>query len=98
MLLTVGGLVLLSAILSGAEAALLALTEARLRKHEEDTGKLGWSLRLWIEHPQRVLATLQAGDAIVDVTATVLAAKLCFELFPNWGAALAIASMTLLTL
>jgi putative hemolysin len=98
LLWAIGGLILLSAFLSGAEAALLALTEARVRRYEEDAGKLGWSLRLWLKHPQRVLATLQSGDAIVDVTATVLAAHAAEQLLGPWGVPVAIAGMTLLTL
>lgn len=97
-LVIIGGLVLLSAFLSATEIALLALTETKIRKYQEIKGKLSWSLRLWSEHPQRVLATLQSGEAIVDVTATVLAARLFFSWYPSWGIAITVALMTLLTL
>jgi putative hemolysin len=91
-------LVLLSALLSTAEASLIALTEARLRKYEDDGNEFDWSINLWIKNPQRLLATLHTGDAIVDVTATVLAAGVCSELYGPNGIYIAIAVMIVLTL
>ena len=97
-LFMIGGLILLSALFSLAEASLIALTEARLRKYEEDGNETDWSLRLWIRHPQRVLATLHTGDSIVDVAAIFLAAGVSTFYYGDLAPLIAIPVMILLTL
>jgi putative hemolysin len=62
-----------SAFCSGTETALTALGEARIR-HLIDSGRKRTRLmRLWLEHPDRVLSTLLIGNTLVNIGAGALA-------------------------
>ena len=54
-------LVALSAIFSGMESALFSLSEVKLRGREESGKGLPRMLKLWLEEPNQVLATLLIG-------------------------------------
>src|SRR5512132_2151542 len=68
-----------SAFCSGTETALTALGEARARQLRDRGGRRASMLRLWIEHPERVLSTLLIGNTLVNVGAGVLAAALALD-------------------
>ncbi len=69
-----------SAFCSGTETALTSLGEARARQLRESAGRRGHLLRLWIDHPERVLSTLLIGNTLVNVGLGALAGSLGSDL------------------
>jgi CBS domain containing-hemolysin-like protein len=71
-----------SAFFSSAETALTALGEARVRSMVESGGRRAGLLKLWLDHPDRVLSTLLLGNTLVNVgmgaVTTVIADELGF--------------------
>jgi putative hemolysin len=65
-----------AAFCSGTETALTALGDARARQLRERGGRRQRLLSLWIDHPERVLATLLIGNTLTSVGAGALAAAL----------------------
>ncbi len=68
-------LVLGSSFFSGTETALTALGDARARQLAERGGRRGRLLRLWLDHPERVLSTLLVGNTLVNIAAGAFAAE-----------------------
>ena len=66
-------LVALSAVFSGMESALFSLSEVELRSREEAQGSLPKMLKLWLDQPNQVLATLLIGNNLANITASALA-------------------------
>jgi CBS domain containing-hemolysin-like protein len=66
-------LVLGSSFFSGTETALTSLGEARARQLVETGGRRARFLRLWVEHPERVLSTLLVGNTLVNIAAGAIA-------------------------
>lgn len=101
--LTIIILVVLSALYSGMETALLSLSEVRLRARVEDGERLPRMLLSWLDKPNLVLATLLIGNNLVNITASVLATDLTRRLvdptpYAGWGMPIAVGAMTLLIL
>ncbi len=69
-----------SAFCSGTETALTALGEARARQLRELGARRGRLLRLWIDHPERVLSTLLIGNTLVNIGAGALAGSIAADL------------------
>ncbi|HEU4383361.1 MAG TPA: hemolysin family protein [Anaeromyxobacteraceae bacterium] len=67
------GLVLASSFFSGTETALTALGDARARHLVETGGRRARLLRLWLEHPERVLSTVLVGNTLVNIAAGAIA-------------------------
>ncbi len=88
-----------SAFCSGTETALTALGDARARQlMESGAGRRTRMLRIWIEHPERVLSTLLIGNTLVNIGAGALAASAASAIAARagFGAASAIAAATAL--
>jgi putative hemolysin len=85
-----------SAFCSGTETALTALGDARARQVAEGGGRRGALLRLWIDHPERVLSTLLIGNTLVNVGAGALAAAIgaAAAAQAGWSPASAVAATT----
>lgn len=86
-----------SAFCSGTETALTALGDARARQLREAGGRRARHLALWIEHPERVLATLLIGNTLVNVGAGALAGSVAEDLLrghPGWVEATTVALAT----
>ncbi|MEE2779552.1 MAG: hemolysin family protein [Myxococcota bacterium] len=95
-------LVGLSAVFSGMETALLSLSEVKLRARADEE-ELPRMLRLWLDSPNDVLATLLIGNNLVNITASALATHLTERLlvgapYEGWGIPIAVGVMTLLVL
>jgi putative hemolysin len=58
---------LVSFFFSGAETALTSLSEARSRQIIEESGNPKHPLRLWRDHPERVLTTLLFGNTLANI-------------------------------
>ncbi len=95
---------LLSALFSGSETALTALTERMTRQIMERQGRSARVLQAWIDRPNQILATLLVGNNLVNIAASVLSVRVAFWFFgrvPNGQAiadAVAVIGMTLLLL
>lgn len=87
------GLLVCSALLTGAEAAYFSLGRARLKqlaeKHEEQPGPLTPLLR----QPGELLVTLLVGITLANIGAAALATSIAEQLFGRWGLAIAIGGM-----
>ncbi|MBI5066740.1 MAG: HlyC/CorC family transporter [Deltaproteobacteria bacterium] len=62
-----------SAFTSASETALTALGEARARQLLDGAGARARMLRIWVEHPERVLSTLLVANNVVSIGAGALA-------------------------
>jgi len=74
-------LLLVSAVLSAAETALLAANRLRLQQLDEAGDRRARIVRRLLEDPGRLLTTLLVGDNIVNVAATVLATSVLIAVF-----------------
>jgi putative hemolysin len=77
--------VVASAFCSGTETALTALGDARARQLRDGGGRRARMLTLWIEHPERLLATLLIGNTLVNVLAGALAAAIADAIAASAG-------------
>lgn len=93
-----------SAIYSGLESALFSLSEVELRSKEAKDGRLHPSLRLWINQPNELLATLLIGNNLSNITASALATHVATQALAGTDQAgagaisIAVGVMTLLIL
>lgn len=92
----------LSAVFSGLESALFSLSEVKLRGMEQER-PLPTMLRLWLEKPNDVLATLLIGNNVANITASALATDLTHRMlsggaYDGWAIPVAVGVMTLLVL
>ena len=90
------GLVLLSALLTGAEAAFFSLGRARLRRLAEQQGSEAASLAPLLQQPHDLLVTLLVGITVINIGASALAAAVAERLFGPAGLAVAIVGMIFL--
>ena len=79
------GFLLASAFFSSTETALTALGEVRARQRIDAGGRRARLLRLWVDHPERVLTTLLVGNTVVNVGAGALAGNVALQLARAWG-------------
>ncbi|MEK7838982.1 MAG: hemolysin family protein [candidate division NC10 bacterium] len=89
-------LVLLSALLTGAEAAFFSLGRARLRRLAEQQGSEAASLAPLLQQPHDLLVTLLVGITVINIGASALAAAVAERLFGPAGLAVAIVGMIFL--
>ncbi|HYB70101.1 MAG TPA: hemolysin family protein [Candidatus Bathyarchaeia archaeon] len=95
-LLGLGVLLLVSALLSGAEAAYFSLGRTRLEELAEQEGKTPGPLVPLLKQPNELLVTLLVGITVVNIAASALAATIAGQIFGSIGLAVAIASMVFL--
>ena len=93
------GFLLASAFFSATETALTALGEVRARQRIDAGGRRVRLLRLWVDHPERVLTTILVGNTVVNVAAGALAGNVALRVAGAWGWAEAgvVAAATALT-
>jgi CBS domain containing-hemolysin-like protein len=95
-LLGLGVLLLISAMLSGAEAAYFSLGRSRLDELAEEQGKTPGPLAPLLAQPHELLVTLLVGITVVNIGASALAAAIAEQLFGSKGLGIAIAGMVFL--
>jgi putative hemolysin len=95
-LIGLGVLLLLSALLSGAEAAYFSLGRARLKELAEQQGQTPGPLAPLLAQPHELLVTLLVGITVVNIGASALAAAIAEQIFGSKGLAIAIAGMVFL--
>lgn len=96
-LLAIGACVLLSGVFSGSETALTSLGELKVRHMLEENPKAK-PLKLWLEHPNKVLNTILIGNNIVNILGSVLATDFSAKLFGDSHIAAVTGVMTLMVL
>lgn len=96
-LLAIAACVVLSGFFSGSETALTSLGELKVR-HMLEEDKKAAPLKLWLEHPNKVLNTILIGNNIVNILGSVLATDFTAKLFGNSQIAAVTGVMTLLVL
>ncbi|MCB9727302.1 MAG: HlyC/CorC family transporter [Deltaproteobacteria bacterium] len=93
-------MVLLSALFSGMETALVSLSDVKLRTQADSGAKMPRMLRRWLEQPNDVLASLLIWNNLVNITASAFATSLTERLLEGspmagWGIPIAIGVTTL---
>ena len=95
-LLALAGLVICSALLTGAEAAYFSLGRNRLKRLAADAAADAPSTPL-IERPHELLVTLLVGITLVNIAAAAIAATIAVELFgERFGIAVEMIGMILI--
>jgi magnesium and cobalt exporter, CNNM family len=94
--LTLAALVLISALLTGAEAAYFSLGRARLKRLAETHGAEESAFMPLLTQPHDLLVTLLVGITLVNIAAAALAASVAAKLFGPAGLPIAIGAMTVL--
>jgi CBS domain containing-hemolysin-like protein len=95
-LIVLGILLLLSALLSGAEAAYFSLGRTRLKELAEQQGKTPGPLAPLLAQPNELLVTLLVGITMVNIGASALAAAIAERIFGGMGLPIAIGAMVFL--
>ena len=95
-LIGLGILLLISALLSGAEAAYFSLGRTRLKELAEQQGKTPGPLAPLLARPHELLVTLLVGITVVNIGASALAAAIAEQVFGSKGLAISIAGMVFL--
>lgn len=89
---------LFSAIFSASETALTALSHAKINQMLDNEPNRFGMLRLWLDHPNRVLTAILVGNNLVNILASALATDIAQRIFLKKGVAIAVGVMTLLIL
>jgi CBS domain containing-hemolysin-like protein len=98
ILLSLGGLLLLSGFFSGSEIALFSVPLTRVRALADEGVKGAKALYQLKSNPERLLVTLLIGNNIVNIGAASLATYVATEAFGSAGVGIATGGMTLLVL
>jgi CBS domain containing-hemolysin-like protein len=89
-------LLLISALLCGAEAAYFSLGRKRLKELAEAQGQRPGPVAPLLARPHELLVTLLVGITMVNIGASALAAAIAEQIFGSRGLAIAIAGMVFL--
>lgn len=91
-------LLVLSAFFSGSETALTSVSRIKIRHLAKIGKKNARILRSIIENPTKMLSSLLVGNNLVNIALSVIATKVCIELFPSYGETIAFFSLSILIL
>lgn len=80
----IGGCIFLSALFSGTETALTALTDRMALQLMERGGRASRVLAAWRDRPNRILSTLLVGNNVVNIAASVLSVRVALWFFTSW--------------
>ena len=89
-------LLLLSALFSGSETALTAVSRARIHRLSQEGLGSAQTVNGLIENRERLIGAVLLGNNLVNILASTLAASLFLKLFGEWGVAYATLVMTVL--
>jgi CBS domain containing-hemolysin-like protein len=79
------GIVLGSAVTSASETALTALGDIKARQLVEAGGRRARMLKVWIEHPERVLSAVLVTNTLLNIVGGVLAGELAAGVAARFG-------------
>lgn len=88
----------LSSFFSATETALTSLSSLKVRHILKERGDEAKSLLLWLNHPEKVLNTILFGNNLVNILASVLAAKIMETVFQSVEIAFTTGIMTFIIL
>lgn len=88
----------LSAFFSGAETALVSISNHRVRHMAQKGGRISKLLLRLKEDPQRMLTTILIGNNLVNIGAAAFATSIAIGIFGDTGVGIATGVMTLLIL
>jgi putative hemolysin len=92
-----GACLVLTAFFSAAETSLTALGETKTRQLVEGGQRGAGFLKLWLDHPEQLLASLLLGNTLCIAGGSALATTIASR-YVTYGAALATGAMTLIIL
>ena len=87
-----------SGFFSSTETAVTAIDQLKAKHILQVRGAKANSLKLWLEHPDRVLATVLVFNNIVNILASAVATDMAFRHFENQAVGIATGVTTLLVL
>ncbi|HET8723118.1 MAG TPA: hemolysin family protein [Anaeromyxobacteraceae bacterium] len=79
------GVILGSALTSASETALTALGDLKARQLVDSGGRRARLLRLWIEHPERVLSAVLVTNTLLNIGGGVLAGEIAAGMAAAYG-------------
>jgi putative hemolysin len=85
----------LSALFSGSETAITALSKARLRKLKEDRVKGAETLERLLANTPRLLSTIILGNTLVNIIAASVATEVAIRVYGSYGVGIASGLTTL---
>ena len=88
--------IIFAALFSCTETAVTSLDPLKVKHIMASRGKKALSLKLWAEHPERVLVTILIYNNVVNILATSLATSLATVYFKSSGVGIATGLMTIL--
>lgn len=91
-------LLMMSAIFSGSETALTAVSRARMHKLESDGDKRAARVNALIRDREKLIGAILLGNNLVNILATALASALFAQLFGAGGLAVGVATVTMTVL
>lgn len=94
-LILLAGLLVLSALFSGAETALFSLTWIERRRLEEKHPRGGKVVADLLKHPRRALVSILIGNNVVNTAAAAIATLLALRYFDAQGIGLMVAAFTI---
>ncbi|MHB1846307.1 MAG: hemolysin family protein [Deltaproteobacteria bacterium] len=94
---TIACCLVLSAFFSASETSLTALGETKARQLVDEKRPGSSFLKVWLSHPERVLATLLLGNTLANIGASALATAIAARFFTH-AVAITTGVMTLLIL
>lgn len=87
-----------TAYFSMCETAITSLSEAKTLQLINEHHRFSKALKLWLDHPTRVLTTILVGNNIAITLAAAIATMIADELFHNFAVSIATAVTTFLLL
>ncbi len=93
-LVIIGVCIAATAFFAAAETAVTSLGVLKARHAMQNKGGTAQSLRLWLQHPSRVLTTILIFNNFAKVLASVLAAELTIRYIGDQALSLAVAAIT----
>ena len=97
-LVTLAGLLFLSAFFSASETALMSISKLRVRHMIEEKVKGAELVGQLVQNPGKLLGAILVGNNVVNIGASALATVLAIQFFGSKGVGIATGIMTLLVL
>lgn len=89
-------LLILSALFSGSETALTAVSRARMHALEQEGNDRARRVNSMLAHPERIIGTVLIGNNMVNILASSISTSLLIGMFGDVGVAYATVIMTVL--
>ena len=89
-------LLVVSALFSGSETALTAVSRARMHQLEEEGDRRAATVNRLIEDPERLIGSILIGNNLVNILSSALTTSLFIGLFGSAGVFMATALMTVI--